>query len=445
MKMNQVYSEIGLQGVDNYYIDIERGLNTAQIFVRMKKNEDKYIPTSRFIQAIQPAIEEIPEMQAEFISQESTLEQSLGDLSGGIVVLVKGPELDLLESISSQVLGEIEQIDGLYNAKTSFRTGRPEINISLDRTIAAGLDITMDQVITAVRNRISESLASEFHYEGDDRDIRVAFPKISQKELENIRITTGQGAVITLKNVAEFNLISSPKEILREEQVRIGMVTADIKDDAKYSDIISQVNSKLESVTLPRDYNVTISGEERERQQSFSELRFALILAVILVYMVLASLFESFIHPFTIMLAVPMAGIGSVLIFLIIGKPLSIMAFIGIIMLAGIAVNDAIIFVDYINTLRSRGENRIDAILQAGQDRLRPIVMTSLTTILALVPLIIGIGEGASLRAPLAYAVIGGLTTSTMMTLILTPCLYLVIDNLRPKRFREQTVPVNTE
>ena len=138
------------------------------------------------------------------------------------------------------------------------------------------------------------------------------------------------------------------------------------------------------------------------------------------------------------MLAVPMAGIGSVIIFFFIGSPLSIMAFIGIIMLAGIAVNDAIIFVDYINTLRKRGVERYEAIIQAGHDRLRPIIMTSLTTILALTPLIIGIGEGASLRAPLAYAVIGGLTTSTLMTLILTPCLYLILDDLRPKRVREK-------
>ncbi|MCH8286517.1 efflux RND transporter permease subunit, partial [candidate division KSB1 bacterium] len=133
----------------------------------------------------------------------------------------------------------------------------------------------------------------------------------------------------------------------------------------------------------------------------------------------------------------PMAGIGSIMMFYFIGQPLSIMAFIGIIMLAGIAVNDAIILVDYTNTLRKRGLNRVDALLQAGQVRFRPILMTSLTTILALIPLIIGIGEGAKLRAPLAYAVIGGLITSTLMTLVLTPSLYLILDNLRPKKYRE--------
>jgi HAE1 family hydrophobic/amphiphilic exporter-1 len=137
------------------------------------------------------------------------------------------------------------------------------------------------------------------------------------------------------------------------------------------------------------------------------------------------------------MLAVPMAGVGTILLFYLVGEPFSIMAFIGIIMLAGIAVNNAIIFVDYITIMRLRGMTRMQAILRAGQDRLRPILMTSLTTILALFPLIVGIGEGSQLRAPLAYAVIGGLASSTLMILVLTPALYIVLDNLRPKRFRE--------
>ncbi|KPK93166.1 hypothetical protein AMJ80_06075, partial [bacterium SM23_31] len=288
-----------------------------------------------------------------------------------------------------------------------------------------------------IRNRISENIVSEFHYAGDDRDIRLAYPEIDQHELENIVITTNQGAQVPLKNIAEFRMIKSPKEILHEERIRMGLITAEIEDGFKYSEVVANVMNRLDEITLPKDYKIEISGEERERRESFADLRFALLLAVVLMYMVLASLFESFVHPFTIMLAVPMAGIGSIVMFYIIGEPLSIMAFIGIIMLAGIAVNDAIIFVDYINTLRGRGLKRIDAILQAGQDRLRPIIMTSLTTILALIPLVIGIGEGARLRAPLAYAVIGGLVTSTMMTLILTPSLYLVLDRLRPKKYIE--------
>jgi HAE1 family hydrophobic/amphiphilic exporter-1 len=176
---------------------------------------------------------------------------------------------------------------------------------------------------------------------------------------------------------------------------------------------------------------MNFTGEEESRQQSFSELKFALLLSIVLVYMILASLFESFLHPFTIMLTLPLAGVGVVLAFWIVGEPMSIMAYIGVIMLAGIAVNDSIILVDYIGRLRLDGLPRREAILQAGKDRLRPILITSATTILALLPLTIGLGEGAKLRAPMAIAVIGGLVTSTILTLIVIPVVYELIDGLK--------------
>ena len=160
-------------------------------------------------------------------------------------------------------------------------------------------------------------------------------------------------------------------------------------------------------------------------------MKFALILSVLLVYMVLASLFESLLHPFTIMLTLPLAGVGVVFAFLIVGEPLSIMAYIGIIMLAGIAANDSIVLVDYVNRLRANGTARRAALLQAGRDRLRPILMTSATTVLALSPMALGLGEGAQMRAPMAIAVIGGLVTSTLLTLVIIPVVYEMVERLR--------------
>ncbi|MCG8603857.1 efflux RND transporter permease subunit, partial [bacterium] len=163
------------------------------------------------------------------------------------------------------------------------------------------------------------------------------------------------------------------------------------------------------------------------------QMKFALILSIVLVYMVLASLFESLVHPFTIILTLPLAGVGVVFAFLLVGEPLSVMAYIGVIMLAGIAANDSIVLVDYVNRLRASGKARREAVLQAGRDRLRPILITSATTILALLPLTIGLGEGARLRAPMAIAVIGGLVTSTLLTLVVIPVVYELIDSLRKK------------
>jgi len=203
-----------------------------------------------------------------------------------------------------------------------------------------------------------------------------------------------------------------------------------VRPGTKFDQVISEAEESLKQVAIPADYKMEFTGEELKRKESMSNLTFALILSLVLVFMVLAAEFESIIQPFVIMLTIPLAGVGTVLAFFIAGKPLNMMAYIGIIMLGGIAVNNAIILIDRINQLRAGGLNRKEAIVLAGSQRIRPILMTSLTTILALLPLTIGIGESASLRAPMALAVIGGLVSSTLLTLIVIPCVYWVFDNL---------------
>ena len=185
----------------------------------------------------------------------------------------------------------------------------------------------------------------------------------------------------------------------------------------------------------PPEYGFVLTGEEKLRQDSFRNLRFALVLAVVLVYMVMAAQFESLVHPFVILLTIPLAGVGAVALLLALGMPLNVMSFIGVILLAGIAVNDSIVLVDRINRNRRSGQELERAIVNAGRTRIRPILMTSLTTMLALLPLAAGAGEGAVLRAPMAVAVIGGLFTCTALTLVVIPCVYHLlarIDRLRP-------------
>ena len=206
-----------------------------------------------------------------------------------------------------------------------------------------------------------------------------------------------------------------------------------VNEDVPFDQIVRHTEEMLEDITLPADYRAIITGDELKREESMENMTFALILSVILVYMVLASQFESLVHPFVILLTIPLAAVGSVWIFFLLGISLNIMAYIGIIMLAGIAVNDSIILIDRINQLRSEGLNRRRAIVEAGGQRIRPIVMTSITTILALLPLTFGFGESASLRSPMALAVIGGLVTSTILTLIVIPCVYGVLDSLKDK------------
>ena len=194
------------------------------------------------------------------------------------------------------------------------------------------------------------------------------------------------------------------------------------------------IKNKIKDIELPNNYSINITGEEEKRAESMNSLIFALILSIILVNMVLASQFESLLHPFTILLTIPLAVVGAILMFLITNTTINIMGVIGIVMLVGIAVNNSIILVDRINQLKTKVLPLEDAIVEAGKQRIRPILMTTLTTILALLPLCIAFGEGASLRAPMAMAVIGGLITSTAMSLIVIPCLYYVFERISKRK-----------
>ena len=197
--------------------------------------------------------------------------------------------------------------------------------------------------------------------------------------------------------------------------------------------VAEEIRRSVRGIELPANYSITVTGEEEKRQESIDSLLFALALSVMLVYMVLASQFESLLHPFTILLTIPLAVVGAILLFFITGTTINMMGVIGIVMLVGIAVNNSIILVDRINQLKADGAPLTDAIVEAGQQRIRPIIMTTLTTILALLPMTFSFGEGASLRSPMAIAVIGGLVTSTLMSLMVIPCVYYVLERMKSR------------
>jgi HAE1 family hydrophobic/amphiphilic exporter-1 len=249
------------------------------------------------------------------------------------------------------------------------------------------------------------------------------------EELASLYVTNAQHK-IRLDEIAKIEQSRTQKEIFRRNQVRIGRVTANIREGEALDLVSEQIEKVMQQIVLPPNYQYAITGEEEKRAESFSSLKFALLLSIVLIYMVLASQFESLVHPLTIIFTIPLAAVGAILIFFVLGIPLNVMAYIGIIMLVGIAVNDSIILVDAINQLKSEGFDILEAIVNAGSRRIRPIVMTSLTTILALFPLTLGFGESAALRAPLALAVIGGLITSTVLTLVVIPCVYYLLDSL---------------
>lgn len=434
-KAEIIYSQIGPDENTSSDKSVFQNENTAVIKVRLKK---EYISDSEhIIDQVNTALSGIPEAELNIIKDETALQTTMGTDEPPLTIEVKGKDIQVLELLTNEIKARLSTVPELFNLKTSIEAGAPEIDVRIDRFKASIYNLTVENIASQLKDQLMGKSAGKFDNNGELNDITVRLPDMSLSEFNAIMLRSGNNQV-PLYEVAQVVRSNSPKELLRRNQNRIGTVTADIGGEIAFDKVIAKVRGKIATVDMPAEYQVAVTGEEEKRAEAMSSLGFALILSVVLVYMVMASQFESLIHPFTVLLTIPLAGAGSVWAFFLIGKPLSIMAYIGIIMLAGIAVNNSILLVDAINQLKEQGVKLKDAIVQAGQNRIRPILMTSLTTILALLPLTLGIGESAALRSPMAIAVIAGLTTSTCMSLIVIPCVYYIFDRNKPVKEKPQ-------
>ncbi|WP_286333721.1 efflux RND transporter permease subunit [Bacteroides caecimuris] len=361
---------------------------------------------------------------------ENSLSSLLGSEGAPIVVEVKGEELDEVAQITEEVKERMLRVEGLYDVVTSIEDGAPEVVISIDRTIAGINNLSVATVIEQLKQQLSGKEVGKMEYRGEMRDIVIKVPDISLGSLGALVIRSGAQEFL-LHEIATITYGQAPKEILRRNQSRISKIMANMDAGKSLDKMAAEVRLAVKDIDLPANYHITVTGEEEKRQESMHSLLFALLLSVVLVYMVMASQFESLLHPFTILLTIPLAVVGAVLLFFITGTTINMMGIIGIVMLGGIAVNNSIILVDRINQLSQAGMELTDAIVEAGQQRIRPIIMTTLTTILAMFPMTFGFGEGASLRSPMAIAVIGGLITSTLMSLMVIPCVYYVLEKMK--------------
>lgn len=381
----------------------------------------------RFVEATS----NIEGLELVFKQDDNSIGKLFSDEDAPIVVEVKGEDLDEITDITEEIMPRIEAVDGVFNLTSSMANGAPELTISIDRTVAGINNISISSVISQLQQQLQGREAGSMDFKGELRDIVVKTPDITVRDLQDLKITVGTSEY-RLREIATITTSLAPKEIFRRNQNRINKLLADKAPDKSLNKISQDIRAAIADVNLPTNYSIVVTGEEEKRAESMSSLMFALLLSIVLVYMVLASQFESLLHPFTILLTIPLALVGSVLLFFITGMTINIMGVIGIIMLAGIAVNNSIILVGRINQLKS-DMPLTEAIVQAGQQRIRPIIMTSLTTILALVPMSFNIGEGAALRSSMAIAVIGGLVTSTLMSLVVIPCVYYIFESLKKR------------
>lgn len=361
--------------------------------------------------------------------EENSLSSLLGSEGAPIVVEVKGEELDEIAAITEEVKNRMQDVSGLYNIMSSIEDGAPEITISIDRTMAGINNLSVSTVIEQLKQQLGGKEAGKMEYRGEMRDIVIKVPDIPLRALGDLVIKNGEQE-FRLREIATLEESQAPKEIYRRNQNRISKVMANMDTGKSLDKLAEEIRQSVRDIELPNNYSITVTGEEEKRQESMNSLLFALALSVILVYMVLASQFESLLHPFTILLTIPLAVVGAILLFFLTGTTINMMGVIGIVMLVGIAVNNSIILVDRINQLKM-DRDLTDAIVEAGQQRIRPIIMTTLTTILALLPMTFSFGEGASLRSPMAIAVIGGLVTSTLMSLMVIPCVYYILEKVK--------------
>ena len=429
-----VYSHVGKGTSESQVFE---GEHTAMMKITLSKSAP--IPPNVVMERFIEATQNIEGLELTFKQEENTLGSLLGTEEAPIVVEVKGTDLDEIASITDEVIERMKGIAGIYNIKSSMADGPPELIVSIDRTIAGIYNLSAQTVITQLRQHLQGRDVGRMDYRGEMRDIVLKIPDVSVRDLQNLVVRSGNQEFL----LREFTTIEStwaPKEIFRRNQSRINQIVADKDLNQSLDKVAQEIRQATSDIPLPLNYSISVTGEEEKRQESISSLLWALCLSIILVYMVLASQFESLLHPFTILLTIPFALIGSILIFLITGLTINIMGVIGIVILVGIAINNSIILVIRINQLKTEMD-LFDAVVQAGQQRIRPIIMTSLTTILALLPMSFNIGEGAALRSSLALAVIGGLVTSTLMSLVVIPCVYYVFEQMK----RSVTKSVGTE
>jgi hydrophobic/amphiphilic exporter-1 (mainly G- bacteria), HAE1 family len=427
-KLKMIYAQSGEDKASNISQTAgPEGENSASLKVILKDEFAR--ETESAISLVGQYLKTIPDMEVSFTREETALQSSLGTSGSPFALEISGKDYSVLEKIMKESRAVLEQNPSLTNFTTSLDEGTPQVEVAIDRFKTSYYNVGVESIINQIKSYLQGATAGSFEKEGEMKDITIKLGNISLNQLKDLMITAGS-VKVPLSELAVIRTVVSPKEITRRNQSRTCYIYAMVKSNKPFDKIVKEAGLSLKSVTLPIDYKMEFTGEELKRRESMSNLTFALILSLVLVFMVLASQFESVIQPFVIMLTIPLAGVGTIFTFVLLGKSLNMMAYIGIIMLGGIAVNNAIILIDRINQLREDGIGKKEAIVLAGSQRIRPILMTSLTTILALLPLTIGIGESASLRAPMALAVIGGLVSSTLLTLIVIPCVYWVFDNL---------------
>ena len=418
------------------------GGHSANISVALTAPEERDRSVFDIIKVLRPKLMNIAGAQI-FINSGGFLKFLLNfGSSAPIDVIISGQDFDTANKLSQQIYDVVKSTKGATDAQISRELNLPELHIAIDREKAGALGVNVQQISNTITTAISGTVASIFTdpQSGNQYNILVRLTEDYRNKIDDIKnlsVQSSQGQMIKLSNLVNVSLVKAPIQIDRRYQERIVEVTANV-EGRDLGSVSKEIGEKLANIQVPSGFQVQLSGNVEQQQKTFGDLGLALILAIILVYMVMASQFQSLVDPFIIMFTVPLGMVGVVWALFLTGTTLSVTSFEGVIVMIGIVVSNGILLVDYTNKLRKRGIELHEAVVSAGRTRLRPILMTTLATVLGLIPLALGVG-GEKSQAPLAIAVIGGLTVSTFLTLLFVPTLYTLFE----EKFRAKIVDEN--
>jgi HAE1 family hydrophobic/amphiphilic exporter-1 len=405
------------------------GVHEAQIFARLK--QDREMSQVDLLEKLRAGAPKADDMSVEFMDMGQAMMGGGGNKP--VQIQLRGKELPELLRIAERVMGTIDGIDGLTEMDVSMQAAKPERHLAIDRERAASYGLSIVEVARAIETAAQGMQAGYFREGGDEFMIRVRYrpeDRNSFDAMDRIVVPTRAGFNVPLRQIASFQTGFGPVSITREDQSRQVTVRANI-DGRDLGTVMGEIQDTLGTVSasLPPGYRLQYGGMFEEMMDAFIKLFAGLLLAILLVYMVMAGQFEAFVHPIVIMSTMPLSLIGVTVVLIATGTPFSVVTFVGVIMLAGIVVNNGIVLIDHINQLRSSGLDRREAVVQGGSDRLRAVLITSGTTITGLLPMALIPGRGAELTADMALTVAGGLASATVLTLIVVPVVYEILDS----------------
>jgi hydrophobic/amphiphilic exporter-1 (mainly G- bacteria), HAE1 family len=413
--------------------DQER-VNTSTILVRLDEKEKRTLSQFDIMAMTRQVCSDMTHLK---ISVE--IVPRIGGSSGGFQIApvqynLHGENLEELDKFSEKMIDQMGQkIAGLVDLNSSYDNGKPEVNVLPNRDKAADLGVSVRDIGRAVQTLIGGRKVGKFEEGGETYDLRVRLVNNDRNRPETILdlpVRSRSGELVNLRNLVEVQRATGPVQIDRENRSRKITVFANLEKTKPLASAVEDITKMQNEIGLPPGVETKFGGDAEMMEESFASIGFSLMLGIVLIYMVLAAQFESLVHPFTVMLSLPLSIVGALGLLALTGRTLNIFSMIGMIMLMGLVTKNAILLIDYTNLLRSKGLGKTDALLQAGPVRLRPILMTALSTIAGMLPVVFGLGSGAETRAPMGTAIVGGMITSTILTLVVIPVVYSLMDDL---------------